>query len=178
MTAATRRTAEPRDRRPVAVGEPAIAVVSPARPESGRRNEQNRPPLLVVPPRARRRRVGALAVLFGVTVFAVMLGLTAFQTKIAQDQGRVDRLERETRLVQLQFEKLRLEVARLQAPEHIVAEAKARGMVTPDQVTYVVPSPEAVAAVTAAGAAASPGGRDGSATSSWAALKPIVEGAP
>lgn len=191
MTAAPRpRTADPaRSTRPTrggaaapwravvahgVVGEPAAAVVRPARRPSA---PPERPPLLLVPPRVRRRRAGLLTAAACTALFAVMLGLVAFQMRIAQGQGRLDRLERDIRAEELRYDRLRLEVARLQSPEQVVAAAKALGMVEPDAITYVVPPADVVAAADAAVGGAPPGAAPVGG-SPWGAVKPVLGAAP
>lgn len=118
-----------------------------------------------------------------VSLFGVLFALAAFQTKLAQDQLELDRLQREIRSAQLDYERLRGEVARLEAPESIVAAAQALGLVPPDPaaITYVTPTPQAVAAlavVTGEPGAVGPGGGPATPTDDWSAVKPIVGGAP
>ena len=87
------------------------------------------------------------------TLFALMLGLVAFQARIAQDQLRLDRVESELREAEARFAQLRLEVARLESPDRIVAEAERLGMQRPgpDEITYLAPPAGVAAEVLAAG---------------------------
>jgi cell division protein FtsL len=125
----------------------------------------------------RRRRAGLLTAAACTALFAVMLGLVAFQMRIAQGQGRLDRLERDIRAEELRYDRLRLEVARLQSPEQVVAAAKALGMVEPDAITYVVPPADVVAAADAAVGGAPPGAAPVGG-SPWGAVKPVLGAAP
>jgi hypothetical protein len=141
------------------------------------------PPLLVVPPRYRRRRAGVAAATVVLTLFAVMLGLVAFQTRLAQGQLRLDQLDRDAREQQVRYDRLRGQVAVLESPTNIVAAARAQGMVTPDQIRYVAVPPDAVAAVAASsgadgGVQVSNAGADESAAAQWSTVKPIVGGIP
>ena len=108
--------------------------------------EKRRPDLRVVP-RARRRRAGLLAGLICVLVFGIMFGLVAFQAKIAADQLRLDRVQRQMSEAQATYERLRLSVAQLESPQTVIAAAENKGMVVPDKVTYVTPSMSDVLAV-------------------------------
>jgi Tfp pilus assembly protein PilV len=140
---------------------------------------KRRPDLRIVP-RSRRRRAGMLAALACVLLFGIALGLAAFQTKIAADQLRLDRIERQTTQAQARYERLRLAVAQFESPAVVVGAAKAKGMQTPAQVTYVSPSAadvEAVAA-TAAPASGAAAGTTADSVTGWSSMKPLVSDAP
>src|SRR5262245_16870054 len=160
---------------------PRAAATPAARPDAA--PAEARPPLRIVAPRHRRRRAGALAVVLVTAMFGVMLGLVAFQTKIAQEQLQLDRLERQAREEQLRYDRLRGEVAALEAPARIVEAAHQQGMVEPAEIHYVRTPPEAVAAVAAASGQApsssvtASGGGSGD-PAAWGLVKPLVEGAP
>jgi cell division protein FtsL len=142
--------------------------------------EKRRPDLRIVP-RVRRRRAGLIAVLACVVVFGVMLGLVAFQAKIAADQLRLDRVDQETNRAQIEYERLRVIVAQLESPQAVVSAAEAKGMVVPDKVTYVTPSVGDVLAVATAEGRAPASDSTGTAqdaTSAWEAVKPYVGGTP
>ncbi len=74
-----------------------------------------------------------------------IFGAAAFHVLLVQSQFRLDRLSDAAATEQQRYEHLRLEVARLSAPERIVATAAERlGMVAPPQVAYLpAPSPSA-----------------------------------
>jgi cell division protein FtsL len=114
-----------------------------------------------------------------VVVFVVMLGLVAFQAKIAQDQLRIDKMEGDLDDAEGQLSRLRLQIAQLEAPERIVAEAQKLGLQRPgpDQIRQITPKPEAVGEVLAAGGpalGARPGGSGD--LDDWSELKPILNG--
>jgi cell division protein FtsL len=103
-----------------------------------------RPPLRIVAPpdpdaRARRRRTlvaGALASLACAGLFAIV----GVRVLLAQGQAPVDALESQVTAAQAENQRLRLDVARLESPTRIVAEAQARlGMVAPAVVVYLPP---------------------------------------
>ncbi len=175
-TPARQLPAPPRDRRDGAArGAAAPLQVRPAS------TPRERPALLVVPSHVRRRRAGVAAVLGVTAVFALMLGLVAFQAKIAQDQLRLDRMERDLDEAGDQFQQLRLKVAQLEAPERVVAEARRLGLVRPgpDQVTYLSPGPAVVAEVAAAGGVLADTGPSGTANAEdWSSMKPLLRAAP
>jgi cell division protein FtsL len=142
--------------------------------------EKRRPDLRVVP-RHRRRRAGLVAGLVCVVVFGVMLGLVAFQAKMAADQLRLDRVENETSQAQIEYERLRVIVAQLESPQAVISAAKAKGMVVPDQVLYVTPSVGDVAGVaTAEGRAPVSTAPESPSdpTSGWESVKPYVGATP
>ncbi|HKA04000.1 MAG TPA: hypothetical protein VKD67_06705 [Acidimicrobiales bacterium] len=141
--------------------------------------EKHRPDLRVVP-RRRRRRAGLVALMVCIVVFGVMLGLVAFQAKIAGDQQRLDRLDQETSNAQTEYERLRVIVAQLESPQSVISAAKEKGMVLPDNVTYITPSLNDVLGVALAeGRAASPATpANDDATSAWEAVKPYVGATP
>lgn len=93
---------------------------------SERRAPSARPELRVVP--TRRRTVGVLVVI-GALVFSLLLGVTAFQTRLAQHQLELDRTERAVAAERARFDQLRLERAALRAPARLAVEAAALGMV-------------------------------------------------
>ena len=103
-----------------------------------------RPPLRIVAPpdpevRGRRRRrlvVGALVGLAGAGLFAIV----GVRVLLAQGQAPIDTLESQVTAAQAENQRLRLDVARLESPARIVAEAQARlGMVPPAVVVYLPP---------------------------------------
>lgn len=159
--------------------------VQPGRQQPGRtrpieQQPEQRPALKVVPRRVRRRRAG-LVIGVGVTfVFVLMLGLVAFQAKLAQGQMRLDRTERQLREAETRYAQLRLEVAQLEAPTRVIEEARRLGLVrpAPEDVTYLVASADALGQVAAAGGA-EPDQPAGTADASeWAELKPLLQAAP
>jgi len=91
------------------------------------------------PDRPLRLALVATAVLTVVTIF----GAAIFHVLLIQSEFRLDRLHQEAAKEQARYEKLRLDVAQLSAPERIVATAQQRlGMVVPPQVAYLmVPAP-------------------------------------
>jgi cell division protein FtsL len=92
-----------------------------------------------VPDRQLRLALLTTAVLTVGTIF----GAATFHVLLVQSQFRLDRLSDAAATEQQRYEHLRLEVARLSAPERIVATAAERlGMVAPPEVAYLpAPSP-------------------------------------
>jgi cell division protein FtsL len=87
-----------------------------------------------------------LLVAGGVVIFVLLFALAAFQAVLVSSQQRLDELERQVAVEQDRYQDLRVEVARLEAPERIMNTALYQlGMVPSGQATYVVPS-DAIAA--------------------------------
>jgi hypothetical protein len=84
-------------------------------------------------------------------IFVGLLGLTAVQVTLAQNQQRLDRLDREVQEAKDYYDRLRLAVARLQSPDYIVPTATDRlGMVPAVSPAYVTPTADVVGQVAAA----------------------------
>jgi len=108
--------------------------------------ERARPNLRVVAPgertpQAARRRARALAVLTAWLVLAGLFGLVAFHVLLTESQLKLDQLQQHATDQRNEYDRLRLQVAELEAPERVVAVAQQRlGMVTPPGVTYLSPA--------------------------------------
>ena len=75
-----------------------------------------------------------------ITVVVVLFALALFHAMIVDRQTTLDGLNQQLEDVQTVNDKLRLNVARAEAPDRIVAEARYRlGMVEPDHRVYLVP---------------------------------------
>ncbi|MBK9181215.1 MAG: septum formation initiator family protein [Acidimicrobiales bacterium] len=163
---------------------PAVAPTGRAGRVAPEHAPRRRPPLRVVErpersPRARRRRAAAVGVLAALLVFGALFGMTVFQTILVQGQARLDRLDQRIAAEQQRLEGLRVDVAALEAPERIVAEAERRlGMVPPDEVVYVSPPAELAAelGVDPAGRALSSG--TGEQVDEWSQVKPYLGSRP
>jgi hypothetical protein len=165
---ATASTARVSARAVPARGLPLVAQPPPAR----------RPILRVVPVRVRRRRAGVIAVLVFGSVFGIMVGLTAFQARIAKDQMQLDQLTSATRAAQQRYERLRVIAAQYQSPSFILTEATKLGLKPPDvtSVQYVSPTVADVteAVIAAGGGDVSPVAAVGVTRPDWSNLKPVV----
>jgi cell division protein FtsL len=85
----------------------------------------------------RRRRRAALGVVV-MAVTGMCFALVGLHVLIAENQFRLNDLQQEAATQQSQYEKLRLQVSQLEAPERIVSIAEGRlGMVQPGSVTYL-----------------------------------------
>ena len=75
-----------------------------------------------------------------ITVVAALFALALFHAMIVDRQTTLDNLNQELEEVQAINDRLRLNVARAEAPERIMAEALYRlGMVEPDRPVYLFP---------------------------------------
>jgi cell division protein FtsL len=92
------------------------------------------------PDRPLRLALLATAVLTVGTIF----GAAIFHVLLIQSEFRLDLLHKEAAKEEARYEKLRLDVAQLSAPERIVATAQQRlGMVVPPQIAYLMaPAPQ------------------------------------
>lgn len=102
--------------------------------------------------RSNRVVLGAVAV---IGALGLLFVLAVLQTAITQGQAHLDRVEAQAAEREAEARALEFEVAQLEAPSRIIAEAEARlGLVEPDQVHYVEPvDPSAAPATPAAPAA-------------------------
>ena len=104
---------------------PLVASLRPAaqrpqrRPQHG--HQQGRRPQLALV--RGRRRVAWFAVSVSVLASRVMIGALLLHTLIAERQLELDRLEREVRLAQEEFDVLRSEPAQLGSPDRLAARA-------------------------------------------------------
>ncbi|MHB8466367.1 MAG: hypothetical protein ACYDH6_20465 [Acidimicrobiales bacterium] len=146
-------------------------------PDAQRRHRSTpaaKPQLTVLPAPRRRSRLGR-RVLVVAGIFAVLLApfaLVLVHVELTANQLRLTSLQTRGDDAQAQFEKLQLQVAQLESPGRIVADAQQLGMVTPTTITYLTPA--RVSRPTGpATAAPSPGtpGVDG-----WSAAKRVDAG--
>lgn len=101
-----------------------------------------RPPLRLVEPdapRIARPRLGLVGTVLLGAVFAALFALAAMHTLVVQAQFRLDRLEQQVAERVERVEALRVDVARAESPEAIVAAAEALGMVRPPERIYLLP---------------------------------------
>jgi cell division protein FtsL len=120
---------------------------------------------------------------------AVVFALVAVHVVLAEGQFRLSSLQRQADEAQARYIRLRLEAARLESPQRIVADAENRlGMVSPATVTYLTPAAVAagpppaatgapVAAATAGAAPPAPRSAPDS-TNGWAAAKHALNSRP
>jgi cell division protein FtsL len=103
------------------------------------RDEQRRH-LRLVQEQARRCANGRrLLISVGIALLGVFcLGLVTLHVLTAENQFTLDRLQQSAATEQASYEKLRLQIADLEAPARIVSQAEGRlGLVQPGSVTYL-----------------------------------------
>ncbi len=117
---------------------PASAPATHRRPVRTVDAPRPAPTRLSVVPR-RRPAVGWFVVLGGL-VFALLLGVTVFQTRLAQNQLELDRVERAVDAERERFDELRLQRAELRSPAYLAAAAASIGMIPgSDETMYMSP---------------------------------------
>ena len=159
MTAPTQARPRPASQ-PAAAPRPGLRLVRP-----GERT-----------PQAARRHARALAVLTAGLVLAGLFGLVAFHVLLTESQLRLDQLQQRATQQREEYDRLRLKVAELEAPERVVAVAQQRlGMVSPPGVTYL--SPTGVKTGLAAKATRDQTSDEGDGTA-WPAIKAELAGRP
>lgn len=129
--------------------------------------------LRVVAPaeRVRRRLTPAAGVVLTAALFATLFAIAIAHTVLVQGQIRLDRLDDQLTVEQARYQRLRNEVAEMEAPGRVVAAAQGLGMVAPDDLVYLQPGAldEIPPAEDPAGAV-QPGP-----TTDWSAMKPLLE---
>jgi len=130
-------TPDPASTRPLRRPDPAVVHLRVVRPPG-------------LSPARRRRRVRLVGTLVSFFVVAVVFGLVGLHVMLAQNQFRLDRLNTQAAAEQAAYERSRLKVDQLSAPDRIVGEAESKlGMVPAGPVTNLAPSPPATAASSA-----------------------------
>ncbi|QGG95552.1 hypothetical protein [Actinomarinicola tropica] len=114
---------------------------APGVPDHGPRTAPSRPPLRLVEPPARPKRlsVGLLSTMCLVAVFLGVFALAAMHSLVVQAQFEKDRLEQSVAERRDQIDARRVEVARLESPAAVVASATELGMVVPEDRVYLLP---------------------------------------
>lgn len=166
-------TTAPRHAAPTRTGRaPSRSPAARPRPGGSRHTARSGPRaaprrVRVGAPRPRRRRRLAVTLAVAVSLLAVF-GVVGFNAFLVQSQFRLERLQQELDAERQEFERLRLETARLSSPERILDIARNElGMVDPEAVTNLTAP---------AGAEALDGGA--SEGRAWAEVKPFLASEP
>lgn len=126
------------------------SVARPARPgrasPSASPSGDRRPRLTVV---SGRRRVAWFAVSVTVLSCGVMMGAVFVHTRIAERQLEIDRLERDVRAAQEEFDVLRAQRAELRSPTRLAERAGALGMSPGDESEFAEVDPMVLAVTVA-----------------------------
>lgn len=116
---------------------------APGRKENPAQEPQRRPDLRLItdtPAAPRHRRALLAAAALALTACAGLFAIVVLHVLLAQGQTDINRLETRAGAEQVRHDRLRLEVADLEAPNRVVAVAKDRlGMVAADHVRYLAP---------------------------------------
>jgi hypothetical protein len=158
-------------------------ALRPERDGAGLRTTERLRHLRVVRPQDRLRRPFRLTPRAGVTMTVALFGglfaVAGSHALLIESQARLDRLDDQVAEEEARYERQRMEVAELESPERILADAAAQGMVAPEDLTWVSPDQPA----SAGGATGSDGVPAGSAdddltSTSWEDVKPYLGSTP
>jgi cell division protein FtsL len=105
-----------------------------------------------------------------VLLFAALFAVAVSHALLIEGQAQLDRLDAEAAEQQARYERLRVDVAELESPERILADARALGMVPADDVQWLTPEKPV-----AGGGGASEVETSGT---SWEEVKPYVGSTP
>lgn len=128
----------------------ATAPPEPLLRRNASRDASPRRELSVVP---KRKGAVSLFVIAMMLLFGVLLAITAFQTRLAERQLQLDRVERQVSAERDRYDQLRQARAQLRSPERLAAEALALGMAPGTATEFVDLPPDVVALVAAAAGA-------------------------
>jgi hypothetical protein len=112
----------------------------------------------------RRRRTGAVLSVAMVIVFGSLLASAMFHGLLVSGQSNLDRLDSQIQEERTALAQEKLDLADLQSPARIAAEAERRGMVPADQQHWVTPGSDDAPIVTGTATADPDGTADGSST--------------
>jgi cell division protein FtsL len=158
----------------------AAALVEEAAPTGSnlRTAEPTRPKLRTAEPRRGRlagvattlrsgNLLGRIGTLTALALFMAVFGIVVFQALLVQGQARLDHLNGQIAVQQQDAKQLKSQLATLDAPERIVAAARAHGMVDAGDIVYLVPSAhdDQAAQVAPTTTTTVPGSRTGTGTS-------------
>jgi cell division protein FtsL len=93
------------------------------------------------------RRVIILSASIAVLAIMVMFLVVAFQTRIAETQMKIDKINAQIQAERDRYDALRLERSALRDPARLVAEATAMGMIPGSGTDFTTIEPTSVAAV-------------------------------
>jgi hypothetical protein len=97
-----------------------------------------------------------LAVVLGVLVSSLLLGVTVFQTSLAERQLRLDELESRVESARATYDRLREQRAVLRSPERLALEAAGLGLVPGRGTEFISVPPDVVAEVAASASGIDP----------------------
>jgi hypothetical protein len=130
--------------RSAAVAEPASPGRREAAPEREAAPDRH---LQVVGRRPRRSRARAVGCAIAVIVIGALFLNAVAHAVLVGGQEKLDHLKADVAAEQTRNQRLRLHQAELQAPDRVVAKAKARGMIVPSSVHWITPKPDGTAVV-------------------------------
>jgi cell division protein FtsL len=125
----------------------------------------------------RRRRMRVGGVVLAASVIILLFAAVAMHVVLAQNQFRLSQVDTQAAAQQAQYQRLRLQVDRLEAPSRIIGTAEGRlGMAPPATATFLNPSsatsgPAGPARATGGPAPATP-------PAGWSTIKPQLVASP
>lgn len=127
-----------------------MATALPKRPPSRAPRPAPAPPPRQLRVVAGGRRAARFGVVLGIALFGLMFAVTAFQTRLAENQTEVDQTEQAIAEQRKLYDQLRMESATLRSPQRLTEEATKLGMGPARNVEFTATDPAAVAAVAVA----------------------------
>lgn len=125
--------------------------------------------------RAQFRLTPRAGVTLTVLLFVALFAVAVSHALLIGSQVHLDRLDDQVAEEESRYERMRLDVAELQSPDRIVADAAAQGMVAPDELVWITPD-QAVPAGSVTPESSEAGTE--STDTSWEEVKPYLGSTP
>jgi cell division protein FtsL len=108
-----------------------------------------------------------------VLLFAALFAVAVSHALLIESQSHLDQLDDQVAEEQARYQRLRMDVAELESPERIMADATEMGMVPPADPVWITPDRPV-----AAGSEATESSDTDSTDTSWSEVKPILGSTP
>lgn len=110
---------------------------------------------------------------------AVSMGLVYLHVVLAQRQFALDQLTAKVQAEQTTYQNLRLQVAQLASPGHVISTAEGQlGMLQPGSVTYLTPTTSIAGGQPSQATASGPGAAAPVGDADWPQIKSQLAGSP
>jgi hypothetical protein len=157
-------------------------VLRPKRADEALAPAERQRHLRVVRPHDRLRRKLHLTPRAGVTMTVALFGglfaVAGSHALLIESQARLDRLDDQVADEEARYERLRMDVAEMESPERILADAAQLGMVAPEGLVWVSPD-QPVDSPAGSGAGGGAGTSDDDpTTTSWETVKSYLGSTP
>ena len=155
-----------------------MSVVAPPRPaqqarrtegrQANRERTEERHLRVVASPinRTSRRLISFLVL---IALFLILFATVTFHVKLVTGQQRIDRLNKRAEAAQTTYDRLRVQVDSLSAPQRVIARAKSLGMVEADNPTWLAPTSPSIGGANQS---------DGSTLRDYLDVKPYLQDTP